>query len=63
MLKQISTHEYDVTHLVLNEDESERLEQLLSRRDATAVRYVDEAVERASSRVSVRPLRELLRHS
>jgi hypothetical protein len=60
MLKQIGPDEYEVTHLVLDEEESLRLEMLMQERSAAAVRSLDEAVARARERVSDRPLQELL---
>jgi hypothetical protein len=60
MLTQVGPHEYEVTHLVLDEDQSLRLELLMQERNEAAVRYLDEAVERARERVSDRPLQELL---
>jgi hypothetical protein len=62
MLKQVGKDEYEVTHLALDEGESRQLQSLMMERSATAVRCLDEAVERARGRVSDRPLRDLLAH-
>ena len=62
MLTEIGPHEYEVTHLVLDETQSYRLELLMQERDERAVRCLDEAVQRARERLSDRPLRDLLAH-
>lgn len=60
MLTQLGPQEYEVTPLVLDEEESDRLEALMREPREGAVRYLAEAVERARDRVTDRPLRELL---
>jgi hypothetical protein len=62
MLKLVGTQDYEVTHLELDEQESERLEEILHMRSEAAVRCVHEAVERAEGRLTNRPLSELLAH-
>jgi uncharacterized membrane protein YkoI len=60
MLTQVGPHEYEVTHLVLDEAQSLQLELLMQQRNEAAVRSLEEASERAQKRVSGRSLRELL---
>lgn len=60
MLKQIGTNEYEITPLVLDEVESERLEALMKEPHEAAVRFLADAVDRARDRMTDRPLRELL---
>lgn len=60
MLTQVGPHEYEVTHIVLDESQSLRLDQLMQEPDETASRCVDEAAKRALERVSERPLQDLL---
>lgn len=62
MLTQVGQHEYEVTHLVLDEEQSLRLESLMKERSEAAVRALDQTVERARERVSNRPLLDLLAH-
>jgi hypothetical protein len=60
MLRQVGPHEYEVTHLALNEEQSRRLESLMTKRSEASVRALSRTIERARERVSDRPLRDLL---
>jgi hypothetical protein len=62
MLRQIGQHEYEVTHLVLDEEQSLRLKSLMNEQNEAAGRALDEMTERARERVSDRPLPDLLFH-
>jgi hypothetical protein len=60
MLKELAAKEYEITALVLDEDESAQLEALMCASRPEAVRSLAEAVDRARNRVTDRPLQELL---
>lgn len=60
MPKQISANAYEVTHIVLDEDQWYRLELLMQERNEVTVRNVREALDRAQRRVSGLPLEDLL---
>ena len=62
MLTQVGPHEYEVTHIVLNEEQTHRLEMLMQEPHEAAARSLDDAVARARARLSDRPLEELLIH-
>lgn len=60
MLKELAAKEYEITPLILDEQESEQLETLMCASRPEAVRSLAEAVDRARARITDRPLRELL---
>lgn len=60
-MRQIGPHEYEIPEIVLDEDQTRRLEALMKEPRPGAEEALEQAVARAQARVSDAPLSELLR--
>ena len=60
-MRQIGPHEYEIPRIVLDEEQTRRLELLMRTPSPDAARAIEQAVTRARARVSDAPLSELLR--
>lgn len=60
-MRQIGPHEYEIPKIILNEEQSRRLELLMQTPNPNAAKAIEQAVTRARARVSDDPLSELLR--
>lgn len=60
MLKELAAKEYEITPLILDEEESEQLEALMCASRPDAVRSLAEAVDRARDRQYLGPVQYLV---